>query len=60
VHILLIILGGLLTLFGGGCAILVQGDYPQIWLPPLAIGLFLVWWGVAKHQAKRENSQKGE
>ncbi len=59
-HILLIILGALLAVFGGGCAILLQGDYPVVWLVPLVVGLLLIWWGVTRVRAKRENSQKGE
>lgn len=56
-HILLIILGALLALLGGGCGILLQGDYPHIWLLPLAGGTLLIWWGVARGRAKHKNLQ---
>ena len=52
-HILLIILGALLTLFGGGCAILLQGDYPVVWLVPLGCGVALLVWGIRREREKR-------
>jgi Flp pilus assembly protein TadB len=60
VHILLIILGALLALFGGGCGFLLAGGYPHVWLLPLAGGLLLIWWGVTKGRAKREKNQTRE
>jgi Flp pilus assembly protein TadB len=60
VHILLIILGALLALFGGGCALLTGGYSPEIWLLPLAGGILLIRWGMARGRAKRENLKKME
>jgi threonine/homoserine/homoserine lactone efflux protein len=60
-HILLIILGALLALFGGACTLLVAGlsggDTILMGLLPLGAGLLLIWAGIEMGRAKRKNAK---
>jgi threonine/homoserine/homoserine lactone efflux protein len=60
-HILLIILGALLALFGGACTLLVAGlsggNSILMGLLPLGAGLLLIWAGIEMGRAKRKNAK---
>jgi hypothetical protein len=63
-HILVIILGALLVLFGGACTIIfasVSGaESIGLGLLPLIAGVLLIWAGIAMSRAKRKNSKPEE